>query len=40
MSSKEAIEMGSAFLVIGRPITQSKDISQALQNFNNSIYEK
>ena len=40
MSAKEAIEKGATFLVIGRPITQSKDISQALQNFNNSIYEK
>ena len=40
MSAKEAIERGSAFLVIGRPITQSKDIFQALQNFNNSIDEK
>ena len=40
MSAKEAIERGSSFLVIGRPITQSKDISQTLQNFNNSIYEK
>ena len=40
MSAKEAIERGSTFLVIGRPITQAKDISQALQNFNNSIYEK
>jgi len=40
MSAKEAIEKGSSFLVIGRPITQAEDISQALQNFNNSIYEK
>jgi orotidine-5'-phosphate decarboxylase len=40
MSSKEAIERGSTFLVIGRPITQAEDIAQALQNFNNSIYEK
>jgi len=40
MSSKEAIERGSTFLVIGRPITQAEDISQALQNFNDSIYEK
>ena len=40
MSAKEAIERGSSFLVIGRPITQAEDISQALQNFNNSIYEK
>jgi orotidine-5'-phosphate decarboxylase len=40
MSAKEAIDRGSTFLVIGRPITQSEDIAQALQNFNNSIYEK
>ena len=40
MSAKEAIEKGATFLVIGRPITQSKDISQALHNLNNSIYEK
>ena len=40
MSAKEAIERGSSFLVIGRPITQAENIAQALQNFNNSIYEK
>jgi orotidine-5'-phosphate decarboxylase len=40
MSAKEAIERGSTFLVIGRPITQAEDISQALHNFNNSIYEQ
>jgi orotidine-5'-phosphate decarboxylase len=40
MSAKEAIEKGSTYLVIGRPITQAEDISQALQSFNNSIYEK
>ena len=40
MSAKEAIERDSTFLVIGRPITQAEDISQALQNFNNFIYEK
>ena len=40
LSAKEAIERGSSFLVIGRPITQAEDIAQALQNFNNSIYEK
>ena len=40
MSAKEAIERGSTFLVIGRPITQAENISQALQNFHNSIYEK
>ena len=40
MSAKKAIETGSTYLVIGRPITQAEDISQALQNFNNSIYEK
>ena len=40
MSAKEAIKSGSSFLVIGRPITQAEDVSQALQSFNNSIYEK
>jgi orotidine-5'-phosphate decarboxylase len=40
MSAKDAIERGSSFLVIGRPITQAEDISQALKRFNNSIYEK
>ena len=40
MSAKEAIQRGSTFLVIGRPITQAEDISQALQIFNNSIHEK
>jgi orotidine-5'-phosphate decarboxylase len=40
MSAKEALEKGSTYLVIGRPITQAENISQALQNFNNSIYEK
>jgi len=39
MSAKEAIERGSSFLVIGRPITQSKNIAQSLKDFNNSIYE-
>jgi orotidine-5'-phosphate decarboxylase len=39
MNAKEAIERGSSFLVIGRPITQAEDISQALKNFNNSINE-
>jgi orotidine-5'-phosphate decarboxylase len=40
MSAKEAIEGGSSFLVIGRPITKAEDIARALQDFNDSIYEK
>ncbi len=40
MSAKGAIERGSTFLVIGRPITKAEDIAQALQNFNDTIYEK
>ncbi len=40
MSAKEAIERGSSFLVIGRPITQAEDIARALQNFNDANYEK
>jgi orotidine-5'-phosphate decarboxylase len=37
LSAKEAIERGSTFLVIGRPITQAEDISVALKNFSDSI---
>jgi orotidine-5'-phosphate decarboxylase len=40
MSAKKAIEGGSSFLVIGRPITKAEDIARALQDFNDSIYEK
>ncbi len=40
MSAKEAIERGSTFLVIGRPITQANNIAQALQNFNDALNEK
>ena len=39
MNAKEAIKNGATFLVIGRPITQAKDISIALQSFSASIYE-
>ena len=39
MSAKDSIEQGATFLVIGRPITQADDISKALQNFSDSIYE-
>jgi len=37
MSAKEAIEKGATFLVIGRPITQAKNISTALNTFSDSI---
>ena len=37
MSAKEAIEKGATFLVIGRPITQAKNISTALKTFSDSI---
>ena len=40
LSAKEAIEKGSTFLVIGRPITQADDVANALQNFNDTIHEK
>tara|TARA_B100000941_G_C28481588_1_gene542490 strand:- start:799 stop:1485 length:687 start_codon:yes stop_codon:yes gene_type:complete len=40
MSAKEAIEKGSTYLVIGRPITQADDIANALQYFNDTIHEK
>ena len=35
MSPEEAINLGANYLVIGRPITQSEDVSEAL----NTIYE-
>tara|TARA_A100000164_G_C21882959_1_gene761199 strand:- start:848 stop:1516 length:669 start_codon:yes stop_codon:yes gene_type:complete len=37
MTPKEAIENGSNFLVIGRPITSAKDINAALHKICNSI---
>tara|TARA_B100000900_G_scaffold272325_1_gene232579 strand:+ start:1149 stop:1835 length:687 start_codon:yes stop_codon:yes gene_type:complete len=40
MSAKKAIETGSTYLVIGRPITQADDVANALQNFNDTIHEK
>ena len=40
MSAKEAIEKGATFLVIGRPITQAKNISTALKTFSDSIEKK
>ena len=39
MSAKSAIEKGASFLVIGRPITQAKNISVALKSLTNSINE-
>ena len=37
MSPREAIEKGSNYLVIGRPITEAKDINAALNEIYNSI---
>ena len=37
MSPKEAIDNGSNFLVIGRPITSSTDIKKSLQEIYDSI---
>ena len=37
MSPKEAIDNGSNFLVIGRPITASTDIKNSLQEIYDSI---
>ena len=38
MTPKEAIDLGANYLVIGRPITQSDDISGALEDIFNKIY--
>lgn len=37
MNAKDAAEQGATFLVIGRPITQARDISTALKIFSDSI---
>ena len=37
MTPKKAIELGADFLVIGRPITESKNISQSLDEIYSSI---
>ncbi len=37
MSPKEAMDLGSNYLVIGRPITGAKDISEALNTIHQSI---
>ena len=37
MTPKEAIDLGSDFIVIGRPITQSIDISKSLNEVHESI---
>jgi orotidine-5'-phosphate decarboxylase len=39
MTPKEAIQAGSNYLVIGRPITQSTDPMQALLDINREIGE-
>ncbi len=38
MKPKEAIDLGANYLVIGRPITQSDDISGTLEDIFNKIY--
>lgn len=38
MTPKQAVQAGSDYLVIGRPITQSTDPIQTLIDINNSIY--
>ena len=38
MAPKEAIELGSDYLVIGRPITQSDDMLGTLEDIFNKIY--
>ena len=37
MTPKDAIKLGANFLVIGRPITEAKNIGKALIEINNSI---
>jgi orotidine-5'-phosphate decarboxylase len=37
MTPKEAIDLGASYIVIGRPITASSNIKEALQEIHNSI---
>ena len=37
MTPKEAIDLGADYLVIGRPITESDDISESLDEIYSSI---
>ena len=37
MTPKEAIHLGANYIVVGRPITESKNIKAALQEIHNSI---
>ncbi len=37
LTPKEAIELGADYLVIGRPITQSKNPLQTIKEINKSI---
>ena len=37
MTPKEAIDLGANYIVVGRPITESKNIKDALQEIYNSI---
>ena len=39
MTANEAIKHGASYLVIGRPISQASNISEALKYFNQSINE-
>ena len=40
MTPKEAIEKGANYIVIGRPITEAQNISEALLEIYNSIYDR
>ena len=37
MTPKEAIDLGANYIVIGRPITTSGNIKEALKEIHNSI---
>jgi orotidine-5'-phosphate decarboxylase len=37
MTPKDALKQGANFLVIGRPITEAKNIKKALLEIHNSI---
>ncbi|MEL0238441.1 MAG: orotidine 5'-phosphate decarboxylase / HUMPS family protein [Gammaproteobacteria bacterium] len=40
LSAKDALSQGASYLVIGRPITEAQNISEAFEEIYQSMYEQ